>query len=41
MNRILAIALPILILVVLGVGGMAVLSALQPEPEKADDQKRD
>ncbi|MEO0713379.1 MAG: efflux RND transporter periplasmic adaptor subunit [Pseudomonadota bacterium] len=37
MSRIFAIALPILILVILGGGGIAALGALKPEPEKADE----
>ncbi len=37
MNRILAVALPILILVFLGIGGYLTLDALAPEPEKADE----
>mgnify|MGYP006274406523 CR=1 FL=1 len=37
MTRIIAIALPILILVVLGVGGISLLSALAPQPEEAEE----
>lgn len=37
MTRILAIALPILILAGLGIGGMALLGALAPEPEEAEE----
>lgn len=37
MSRIFAIALPIIILAVLGFGGSAVLGALKPEPETADE----
>lgn len=37
MTRILAIALPILILVILGVGGVMTLNALAPQPEETDE----
>ncbi|MEM0986076.1 MAG: efflux RND transporter periplasmic adaptor subunit [Pseudomonadota bacterium] len=37
MTRILAILLPILILLVLGIGGMSVLGALAPEPQEAEE----
>lgn len=37
MTRILAIALPILILLVLGVGGALTLNALAPQPEEAEE----
>ncbi|MCA8892246.1 MAG: efflux RND transporter periplasmic adaptor subunit [Hyphomonas sp.] len=39
MARIIAIAAPIAIIAVLGVGGVAVLSALKPEPEKAEEAR--
>lgn len=36
MGRILAIAAPLLIIILLGVGGTVVLTALKPQPEKAE-----
>jgi len=39
MARIIAIAAPIAIIAVLGAGGFAVLSALKPEPEKAEEAR--
>lgn len=37
MKRLLAIGLPVLIILVLGVGGFQVLAAMKPEPEKAEE----
>ena len=39
MARVIAIVVPLAIVAVLGVGGTVALSALKPEPEKADEAR--